>query len=303
MKQLQPESMALDGTSLIEASAGTGKTYTITSLFVRLILEGFHLEQVLAVTFTEAATSELRDRIRRRLVQALSVIECGHSDDPFLLQVLTGPGTDENVLRNRIRAALGAFDEAAIFTIHGFCHRVLQENAFESGMAFDVDLMSDARPLYREIVFDFWTRQVFDLPEIFIRLLQQNKVSPDRLMDLIRSLAAEPDRLILPPDTDVEMTQGALQDRYEKTRAIWQDQGHEIKALLASHPGVNRRSYNKKKPGPMAGKCGWFSCTPSGPKFRNRAKPGQVYPFPASRDQCPVEKSGRLSRASFFFGM
>jgi exodeoxyribonuclease V beta subunit len=246
MKQLQPDSMALEGTTLIEASAGTGKTYTITSLFVRLILDGFQLEQVLAVTFTEAATSELRDRIRGRLVQALAAIEGGHSDDPFLQYLLARPGTAEHVLRNRIRAALGAFDEAAIFTIHGFCHRVLQENAFESNMVFDAELMTDARALYREIVFDFWTRQVFDLPEIFIRLLQQNRIAPDSLMDLALALASEPDRKVLPPDTDFDMTEGRLHDLYQTVQDIWQNEGHDVKALLASHPGVNRRSYNKK---------------------------------------------------------
>ncbi len=246
MKQLQPENIALAGTTLIEASAGTGKTYTITSLFVRLILDGFQLEQILAVTFTEAATSELRDRIRLRLVQALAAIEGGHSDDPFLQYLLTRPGTANHVLRNRIRAALGAFDEAAIFTIHGFCHRVLQENAFESGMVFDAELMTDARALYREIVFDFWTRQVFDFSEIFIRLLQQNRITPDTLMDLALSLAAEPDRKVLPPDTGFDMTEGRLDDLYQTVRDIWQKEGHDVQALLASHPGVNRRSYNKK---------------------------------------------------------
>lgn len=249
MKQLQPENMELGGTSLIEASAGTGKTYAITSLFVRLILEGFNLEQVLAVTFTEAATSELRDRIRTRLLAALAALECGQSDDPFLQHVLTGKDTEENRLRNRIRAALGAFDEAAIFTIHGFCHRVLKENAFESLMVFDRELVSDARPLYREITFDFWTRQVYGLSRVFIRLLQKEKITPESLIDLVRAVAAEPDRKVLPLDAASEITEEDLHKIYQKTRNLWQNEGKEIQALLQSHPGVNRRSYNKKNLG------------------------------------------------------
>ncbi|RLC29532.1 MAG: hypothetical protein DRH32_07205, partial [Deltaproteobacteria bacterium] len=249
MKQLQPENMELDRINLIEASAGTGKTYTITSLFVRLILGGFNLEQVLAVTFTEAAAGELRDRIRTRLIEALAALERGHSDDPFLQHVLTGPDIQENLLRNRLRAALGAFDEAAVFTIHGFCHRVLRENAFESGMVFDTQLVSDALPLYREIVLDFWTRQVYGLSGIFIRLLQKKNITPGSLMDLVRTVAAEPDRRVLPPDTAPGMTEEGLHEIYQKTRSIWQKEGREIQAILESHPGVNRRSYNKKNLG------------------------------------------------------
>ena len=238
--------MELGSINLIEASAGTGKTYAMTSLFVRLILDGFNLEQVLAVTFTEAATSELRDRIRRRLLDTLTALEKGRSDDLFLQHVLAGPDTEKNRRRNRIRAALGAFDEAAIFTIHGFCHRVLKENAFESGMIFDADLVSDAQPLYREIAFDFWTRQVYDLSEVFIRLLQKEKITPESLIDLVRTVAAEPDRKVLPLDPSSEMTQDGLNEIYQKARAIWQNEAKEIRVLLQTHPGVNRRSYNKK---------------------------------------------------------
>jgi len=234
------------GTNLIEASAGTGKTYAITSLFVRLILDGFNLEKVLAVTFTEAATSELRGRIRTRLLDTLAALEQGRSDDLFLQKVLARPDIEKSRLRNRIRAALGAFDEAAIFTIHGFCHRVLKENAFESSMIFDADLVPDTQPLYREIAFDFWTGQVYGLSEVFIRLLQKEKITPESLIDLVRAVAAEPDRKVLPLDALSEMTQEGLHEIYQRTRAIWQNEAREIRALLQTHPGVNRRSYNKK---------------------------------------------------------
>ena len=82
---LDPRTAPLDGATLVEASAGTGKTYVLTSLFLRLLLEKrLPVDQILVVTFTEAATEELRGRIRKRLAEAARVQEGGETDDPFL---------------------------------------------------------------------------------------------------------------------------------------------------------------------------------------------------------------------------
>ena len=124
---------ALEGTNLVEASAGTGKTYTITGLFLRLVLEKhLSVSQILVVTFTEAATGELKDRIRGQLREAMRAFSEGGSQDPFL-KGLTKKMNDAGKALTRLREALREFDQASIFTIHGFCRRMLQENAFESG--------------------------------------------------------------------------------------------------------------------------------------------------------------------------
>ena len=131
----------LDGTNLIESSAGTGKTYTIAGLFLRLVAErGVAVNQILVVTFTEAATEELKGRIRRRLHDLLSVLDSrdeleivsggskagGHVedvadvDDELISALLSRVPLED--IRMRVEAALLCFDEAAIHTIHGFCH-------------------------------------------------------------------------------------------------------------------------------------------------------------------------------------
>ncbi|MEP6956681.1 MAG: UvrD-helicase domain-containing protein, partial [Chthoniobacterales bacterium] len=120
------------GTMLIEASAGTGKTFTIAFLVLRLLLERPELtiDRILVTTFTELATAELRGRIRERLRAALALFGGGPSDDELLLQ-LRKRHPDQRAAATRLEAALVNFDEAPIYTIHGFCQRVLAERAFE----------------------------------------------------------------------------------------------------------------------------------------------------------------------------
>jgi exodeoxyribonuclease V beta subunit len=126
---LQP----LDRTLMIEASAGTGKTWTLAMLYLRLVLEqGLLPAQILVVTFTEAATAELRARLRQRLADALAGLEHGPSHDTelaLLLSTVAGPGAAEH-----LRAAIEGFDSASIHTLHGFCARVLADRGFSLGL-------------------------------------------------------------------------------------------------------------------------------------------------------------------------
>jgi len=116
----------LAGVNLIDASAGTGKTYTICGLVLRLLLEkNLAMEQILVVTYTEAATEDLRDRIRQQLRQALDAM-ASSTDDQFLQEYLATIADREKAARS-LSDALRSFDEAAIYTIHGFCQRLLLE--------------------------------------------------------------------------------------------------------------------------------------------------------------------------------
>ncbi len=164
MITLQPLQIPLRGLALIEASAGTGKTYTITTLYLRLLLErGLEVDQILVVTFTEAATEELRDRIRKRVAQALQWLHADiatlRSEDSTLADLLLGL-PDVDAARAALADALTRMDEAAIYTIHGFCLRTLQDNAFESGAAFDVEFITDETRLRATAIEDFWRTAV-----------------------------------------------------------------------------------------------------------------------------------------------
>ena len=141
MQVLNPLTMPLDGRRLIEASAGTGKTWTLTFLFLRLLLQaGLPVEQVLVLTFTRAATAELRERIRLRIHEALSQLS-GQTEnpDPLLAALLQSLPKEKSTLL--LKTALASIDEASVYTIHGFCQRILKEHAFEAGCVFDLELM------------------------------------------------------------------------------------------------------------------------------------------------------------------
>ncbi len=151
----------LTGLHLIEASAGTGKTYAIAHLVLRLILDaGRRVDEILVLTFTEAATEELRERISKRLREARAALNGGGSEkDPLLDATLAGQ-PDQTLALARLDAAIASLDRAAIRTIHGFCERVLKDFAFESGTPFDVELITDEQDLRASAAQDFWRRRM-----------------------------------------------------------------------------------------------------------------------------------------------
>ncbi|WP_024868349.1 exodeoxyribonuclease V subunit beta [Pseudoxanthomonas suwonensis] len=159
--------LPLSGVRAIEASAGTGKTFTLATLVVRLVLErALPVERILAVTFTEAATQELRARVRRRLLLATDIAGGmpydGAKPEAALTAALidahvTASGETRERVARRLRAAADGIDQAAVFTIHGFCARVLREHALESGQGFHApELLANDQALREAIAADLW---------------------------------------------------------------------------------------------------------------------------------------------------
>ncbi len=121
----------------LEASAGTGKTFAIEHLVTRLLIESgepFLIEQILVVTFTRAATRELKFRIRRCLTRTKLELECGISSIDYLKAIQEQGEKKVKDAIERLDAALICFDSAQIYTLHGFCHRILKEFAFEAAI-------------------------------------------------------------------------------------------------------------------------------------------------------------------------
>ena len=186
------------GVTLIEASAGTGKTYSITGLILRLILEKhLPIRDILAVTFTEAATQELRDRIRRRLQSALEDLHQGISEDDIVHAFLKKG--DKAVGIRELDMAIQSFDEAQIFTIHGFCQRMLNDYAFESGTRFDTTLVTDPKPLFEEVARDFWRLRFYEAKPLLPKLAMAWKRSLEDWVELLERTRSHPDLVILPP--------------------------------------------------------------------------------------------------------
>jgi len=152
---LKPESIPLTGCHLIEASAGTGKTFNITRLYLRLLLEQkLDVKNILVMTFTRAATEELRSRIATEIRHALENWEQFDKNDTFFTS-LTQQFTYKEIYP-ALHNALLHLDEASIFTIHSFCKRVLSQQAFNSGVAFNVQMETDTTDIELEAVRDWY---------------------------------------------------------------------------------------------------------------------------------------------------
>jgi exodeoxyribonuclease V beta subunit len=214
----------LDGTNLIEASAGTGKTYAIAGLFLRLLLEK-HMapSEILVMTYTVAATEELRDRIRGTIRAALDALSGNGAEDRFLGDLVAGLA-DRKDARERLREALRSFDEAPIFTIHSFCQRMLSENAFESGSPFDTELLLDERGLREEIVRDFWRRHFYEAPVEFVHYARGRYKGPASFVALLRAAPLRPDARIIPEALpEAFRSLEALRDSFAGLRRSWRE--------------------------------------------------------------------------------
>ena len=197
MKPFDLLNAPLEGSNLIEASAGTGKTYNIEGLFMRLVLEtGLQADQILVLTFTSAATEELKDRIRNKLVCARDAFAAGSSDDP-LIASLVKAYPDQKAAGIRLQETLIDFDQAAIYTIHGFCQRIIHGNAFETHNLFDTELVSSQSALVQEVVDDFWRKAFYTAAPEWISFALKRIKSPDALIRLLNKVKI-PDVKIVP---------------------------------------------------------------------------------------------------------
>ncbi len=190
------------GLQLLEASAGTGKTFALAHLALRLVAEeGVDLRELLVVTFTEAAAAELRDRIGRRLQQALEGLEAParEAPDPVLADWLdrrrgaaAPAGQEPQLLRGRLLLALEGLDAADVTTIHGFCARTLLRHPVEAGLAPQLRFETDPLPLVGEVVHDYWQSQMLTLPPSLLAGLRQRGVTPAELTRLLLRLDGDP---------------------------------------------------------------------------------------------------------------
>ncbi|HEX9529565.1 MAG TPA: UvrD-helicase domain-containing protein, partial [Acidimicrobiales bacterium] len=160
------------GVTVLEASAGTGKTFTIAALAVRFVASGAPLDRVLIVTFTRLATSELRDRVRHRLVTAAEALRAITEGEPVPpgdeLVAFLATGTPEEVScrRDRLHSAVANFDAATIATTHGFCQQVLQGLGVLGDAPQEATVLEDPSDLVTEVVDDRYTRHVLELGSV-----------------------------------------------------------------------------------------------------------------------------------------
>ncbi|TMU14652.1 exodeoxyribonuclease V subunit beta [Halomonas sp. ATBC28] len=265
---LNPLSLPLHGSRLIEASAGTGKTFTIALLYVRLVLGGHSVDddtafirpltppEILVVTFTNAATQELRERIRNRLVEAAEVFRAEDVEegaDPLLLQLRDqyDPATWPACSR-RLALAAEWMDEAAVSTIHSWCYRMLREHAFDSGSLFSLNLENDQRELEQEVVRDYWRSFYYPLDSDALGIVTRYWKSPDDLHAPLQRLLPEsealgdekPDPSETLATTQVERT--AQLSELKAPWAAWLDELVPALEEAATRKAFKGQSFNAK---------------------------------------------------------
>ncbi|MFA5627279.1 MAG: exodeoxyribonuclease V subunit beta [Thiohalomonadaceae bacterium] len=250
MQELQIETFPLTGQRLIEASAGTGKTYTIAELYLRLLLEKeLTVTQILVVTFTEAATQELRGRVRLRLYNALRFVSKKSDEDNSAAMLSQYRGDLATI--QRLQDAVTRMDEAAIFTIHGFCQRSLTDNAFESGVLFDAAFVTDETSIREDIAKDFWRKRVIPADAAAMTFVIENWQNPSALLRAVSPLVGVLDIKIIPVvnvDVVAELTR-RYQSAFAELRAAWLHEQTDIISLLESSDVLSRaeKAYRQDK--------------------------------------------------------
>lgn len=249
MKRMDLAGVPLQGLNLIEASAGTGKTYTLTGLYLRLLIEQSLLpEQILVVTYTNAATSELKERIRQRLLATRQAFSDGVGDDPLIEHLLLSQPDRERAIK-QLNLAIAAFDQAAIYTIHGFCQRVLIEHAFETSQPFEMELAPDQASRLLQIADDFWRIYLADLPERLTAWVQAEIGTPEKLLAGVRQGLGKPYLEVrgaeMPDDLEEADRQAA--ELIGEIRQVWQMEGDEIRDFLTDSDRFKQNSYHSAK--------------------------------------------------------
>ena len=265
MQDLQLDRVPLIGSSLIEASAGTGKTFAISQLVLRLVLQaqpGFkdralNINEILVVTFTKAATQELKDRIRLNMNAALHYLSLPKDDakNQDIVATIVDAAceeSDKSTVYTRLREALLYLDDAPIFTIHGFCQRILADYSFLTGQPSQQTLLENNREIILDACQELWRACVYPADIAEVRYFTSLFKSPDDISSkLSRALdadlvdASHNENIIKPEDVFLQL-QALLADfsqTYQLAVEYWHGEKQSIQALFGEGMG---RSFTKK---------------------------------------------------------
>ncbi|AWP54959.1 exodeoxyribonuclease V subunit beta [Haemophilus influenzae] len=276
---LNPITLPLNQISLIEASAGTGKTYTIGSLYLRLLLKAgennfsrpLNVEEILVVTFTEMATEELKKKIRERITDAINKLtafaktqdKSAFKNDEFLTALCHDLDIFEAI--HRLKLAEQNMDLAAIYTIHGFCRRMLMQYAFHSGIYFNLELIKDQSDLLVRFANEFWREHFYPLPFEMADFIANELGSPDYVLSLLESNLGK--NLIVDLENQqalsisiTEFLQQYLGEYFKDIKALklfWLESAGKISELITEElnkdyakgepKSLSRRSYNTSR--------------------------------------------------------
>jgi exodeoxyribonuclease V beta subunit len=306
--------LPLAGIQVIEASAGTGKTYALAGLYVRLIVERrLQVRQILVVTYTRAAADELRERLRERLVLCarLSANDDGKdasAEAQFCRDVLAR-AKDEGaaVLNRRLALAALSLDEAQIGTVHGFCQRVLREHAWLGGVApLAGELLEREDELIDSLVRDLWRERAASADETGWQALRGIACSAEGLARILRALRDQHVTLQPQPARSAAALRAQLTDTsadrvLADLAAQWQAQGEAAFAALLAHLDGKHIKANIYKPDSVRQDAANFAAA-----FAQAQRPdrSRLERYAQSRINAPqaLSKNGRALPMQAFFG-
>lgn len=291
---LNPITLPLNQISLIEASAGTGKTYTIGSLYLRLLLKAgennfsrpLNVEEILVVTFTEMATEELKKKIREHITDAIDKLiafaetqdKSAFKNDEFLTALCHDLDIFEAI--HRLKLAEQNMDLAAIYTIHGFCRRMLMQYAFHSGIHFNLELIKDQSDLLVRFANEFWREHFYPLDFESANFIATELVSPANVLSLLKAdlgkdLQVEIENkqaLSVPIQIFLPQYLGGYQKALNELKAFWLESADEILAIITNElvkdypkdqlKSLNRKKYQVKRLGDWINKINQWSNNP-----------------------------------------
>ncbi|MES2901830.1 MAG: exodeoxyribonuclease V subunit beta [Pseudomonadota bacterium] len=253
----------LHGSRLIEASAGTGKTWTIAALYLRLVLghggdAGFARalmpSEILVMTFTRAATRELSNRVRERLLEAAACFRGERDSGDALLAALAAayPGESERRLAaHRLAMAAETMDEAAIFTIDAWCQRMLREHAFDSASLFDEELVSDEQALFDDAAHDYWRQNVYPLNSHALEPVLACWKDVDALKSKVRELVRRAAQLDEVRDSGLAALIARVQREQAAQLAVlkdgWCARCDDMEQWIAAQRGIDPKCFNGNK--------------------------------------------------------
>lgn len=262
-QHLEPLVFPLHGSRLIEASAGTGKTWTIAALYLRLVLghggeaafsRPLLPSEILVMTFTRAATRELANRVRERLVEAAAFFRGQLDiDDPYLAELADAYPleAERSVAAHRLVLAAETMDEAAIFTIDAWCQRMLREHAFDSGSLFDEELVSDERALFEDAAHDYWRQHIYPLGANALASVRECWKDVEALKGGVRELVTRTHLLgecaPEPLGTLVARVQAALRAELAGLKEGWAARADEMERWIAGHRERQPKCFNGTK--------------------------------------------------------
>lgn len=269
-------SLPLNQVNLIEASAGTGKTYTIGSIYLRLLLQAgencfsrpLNVEEILVVTFTEMATEDLKRKIRERLTAAISIFSEYYEkqdktiftgEHQFLAELLPYLEDDIPTVLRRLKLAEQNLDLASIYTIHGFCRRMLMQHAFNSGVHFNLKLLKDQSDLLKQFANEFWREHFYSQPFEIANFISKELGSPDDVLSILESalnkdvsVATDNQQsLSLSIDEFLQKSVGERLKAVEDLKVFWLKNVDEISSIIMEeitkdYPKDQLKSLNRK---------------------------------------------------------